>query len=281
MTVHVEQMRDSTNLPTASPPATLLRRLLLVAVAMVEAAIGLAYLANALLERMPAWAALALSDALTGLAAGLSARWLLKRQSGPLRLAAALAALVGGMVFQGWLTGWRVGLGPLEYGRASPDWVGLGQFSLGMGTALLALYAWLRPPLRVGLVPASPPVAVRRSVRTRRRARPEAARLPSGQAKGLPRLPRRRPSPRALGRGARPAASQASERTVRPKRRPGSRRKTRLQFISHEEHRCPYCLELVADDDPRGSVECKICHTLHHADCWAITGSCQVPHYNA
>jgi hypothetical protein len=28
-------------------------------------------------------------------------------------------------------------------------------------------------------------------------------------------------------------------------------------------------------------VECQICHTLHHADCWAITGTCQVPHYTA
>jgi hypothetical protein len=28
-------------------------------------------------------------------------------------------------------------------------------------------------------------------------------------------------------------------------------------------------------------VECEICHTLHHADCWAITGACQVPHFTA
>jgi ribosomal protein L37AE/L43A len=47
-----------------------------------------------------------------------------------------------------------------------------------------------------------------------------------------------------------------------------------------EEHRCPYCLEPVKRNDPRGVVECDVCHTLHHADCWAITGTCQVPHYN-
>jgi uncharacterized Zn-finger protein len=55
--------------------------------------------------------------------------------------------------------------------------------------------------------------------------------------------------------------------------------KPQLQLSDEEEHRCPYCLELIDVDDPRGTVECKICHTLHHADCWAITGSCQVPHF--
>jgi len=27
-------------------------------------------------------------------------------------------------------------------------------------------------------------------------------------------------------------------------------------------------------------VECPICHTMHHKDCWDITGTCQVPHLN-
>jgi hypothetical protein len=26
--------------------------------------------------------------------------------------------------------------------------------------------------------------------------------------------------------------------------------------------------------------KCEVCNTLHHADCWAITGMCQVPHLN-
>ncbi|MFN2120746.1 MAG: hypothetical protein ACK2T0_10170 [Anaerolineales bacterium] len=25
-------------------------------------------------------------------------------------------------------------------------------------------------------------------------------------------------------------------------------------------------------------MECPICHTLHHKDCWDVTGSCQIPH---
>lgn len=53
-----------------------------------------------------------------------------------------------------------------------------------------------------------------------------------------------------------------------------------VRLVGQEEHRCPYCLELVAPNDPRGIVECEICHTQHHADCWAVTGACQVPHYH-
>jgi hypothetical protein len=36
----------------------------------------------------------------------------------------------------------------------------------------------------------------------------------------------------------------------------------------------------VKRNDPRGVVECEVCHTLHHKDCWDITGACQVPHLN-
>jgi ribosomal protein L37AE/L43A len=46
----------------------------------------------------------------------------------------------------------------------------------------------------------------------------------------------------------------------------------------YAEHKCPFCLEDVRRNDPRGVEECPICHTLHHADCWEITGMCQVPH---
>jgi ribosomal protein L37AE/L43A len=65
---------------------------------------------------------------------------------------------------------------------------------------------------------------------------------------------------------------------VAPKRR--RRKKSRVQLALVEEHRCPYCLENVTRADPRGVVECNVCHTLHHKDCWDITGSCQVPHLN-
>jgi ribosomal protein L37AE/L43A len=65
---------------------------------------------------------------------------------------------------------------------------------------------------------------------------------------------------------------------ITPKRRRS--RKARVQLALLEEHRCPYCLETVTRNDPRGVMECNICHTLHHKDCWDITGTCQVPHLN-
>ena len=57
-------------------------------------------------------------------------------------------------------------------------------------------------------------------------------------------------------------------------------RKQPVKFVGAEEHRCPYCLETVAYNDPRGVEVCPICQTHHHADCWEVTGVCQVPHAN-
>lgn len=54
-----------------------------------------------------------------------------------------------------------------------------------------------------------------------------------------------------------------------------------VRLVGEEEHRCPFCLEIVEPGDPRGTVECPICHTRHHADCWSVTGICQVPHYHS
>lgn len=52
-----------------------------------------------------------------------------------------------------------------------------------------------------------------------------------------------------------------------------------IKFSGEIEHRCPFCLETVEKNGPRGVKICKICHTYHHADCWEVTGTCQVPHH--
>ncbi len=52
------------------------------------------------------------------------------------------------------------------------------------------------------------------------------------------------------------------------------------RIVSVVEERCPYCLDVVKRNDPRGVKVCEVCRTPHHADCWAITGKCQVPHLN-
>jgi hypothetical protein len=51
-----------------------------------------------------------------------------------------------------------------------------------------------------------------------------------------------------------------------------------IRLVGMEEHRCPYCLELVEEQDPAGVVICQICHAYHHKNCWDVSGTCQVPH---
>lgn len=55
-------------------------------------------------------------------------------------------------------------------------------------------------------------------------------------------------------------------------------RRKDVTLLGETEHRCPYCLELVKKNDPRGVVICPECKTWHHKDCWDITGTCQVAH---
>ena len=56
-------------------------------------------------------------------------------------------------------------------------------------------------------------------------------------------------------------------------------RKSRyIKLVGRVQHSCPYCLEEIIKNDPRGVRVCPDCKTKHHADCWAMTGMCQVPH---
>jgi hypothetical protein len=248
----------------ATPPLepvqiVLVRKLILLSLLMIVAALGLVML----LRNIRIYSLFfphVLSDAAMGLIAGFSARWVLRKQSAFLRIVSALAFLIGGLELLGWFTGWQIGLGPLKFGHATVDWYSLGQLFLGTGIALLALYAWTQPP-PVVVEPAPEPKSVKRSPRPRQQ---------------LEKRPRRAARPKLQ-----PAPASIPEKPVEPKRKRLSKQKHQLQLSGEEEHRCPYCLELIEPDDPRGTVECKICHTLHHADCWAITGACQVPHYTA
>ncbi len=52
------------------------------------------------------------------------------------------------------------------------------------------------------------------------------------------------------------------------------------RVIGVVEDRCPYCFDIVKRNDARGVHICEVCGTPHHADCWAITGKCQIPHLN-
>jgi hypothetical protein len=59
----------------------------------------------------------------------------------------------------------------------------------------------------------------------------------------------------------------------------GAHQADHVRLVGRIEHRCPYCLELVEQKDPRGVKVCPVCNTHHHLDCWLVTGTCQVPHH--
>jgi hypothetical protein len=256
MTLPMSAIRNPSPPPIEPVHIILVRKIILLALLMIVAALGLVLLLRQIHINSLIFPHL-MSDAVMGLIAGVSARWVLRKQTVVLRIVSILAFLVGGLELLGWFTGWQIGFGPLKSGLHGVDWSSLGQLLLASGVSLLTLYAWTQPN--------SPPV------------------LPVPALEPIKRPPRPRPE---LQKRRRPAGSRskappktASGPIVELKDMSRSQNKPQVQLSDEEEHRCPYCLELIDVDDPRGTVECKICHTLHHADCWAITGACQVPHF--
>jgi hypothetical protein len=175
------------------------------------------------------------------------------------------------------------------------DWADPVHLMIGLLVAILSLHAWrtthtnITPalePIEIMPLPVVPPI-VTPSRRGRRSSsssngRARVRRSGSGSHELTPGPV---PQPRVRSNnGSRPSVRSGSKKvkepTVRPKKKRVSHRKPKIQFALVEEHRCPYCLDPVTHNDPRGVKECDVCHTLHHADCWAITGMCQVPHLN-
>jgi hypothetical protein len=155
--------------------------------------------------------------------------------------------------------------------------------------AMTALYAWrdnspystqqvdVMPLEPVSIAEPRPMVRTSASSNGRSRTNPRGglfARLRAGSHTGNGSRPSNRIRPMVFRD---PKATNAQRSKSRRRR---SRSKSQIQFAVVEEHRCPYCLDSVTRNDPRGVKECEVCHTLHHADCWAITGVCQVPHLN-
>ena len=266
-----------TDTPTPQRPKVWRRLLLLfllewtavlVIVLLVQVRPGLPYLALTLL-----------SSAWLGLVSGLGTRFLLRQHHWALGSLAAVVALLSGLFILGLATGGRYGLGPQEF--KAFGLAGSAQLATAFLASLLAATAWRRPvkQAQAAQAPSSTqPQRVGKSGLARSR-RPVTQRKPKkaagAQSKGKTRKKAEPAAPKTDQAQKPPVLSPAKSGTQRQDRRPG------VQFASAEEHRCPYCLEIVQPNDPRGIVECKICHTQHHADCWAITGTCQVPHLNA
>jgi len=282
----------SNSLPPTTRQPGFVRRLIM----LLLFAAGIVFWMNVLSQHqtnLPEILMTVFADGVIALAAGLGARIAFYERSWFTRLISALGSMVIGLFALGYVTNWKIGIGPIEFWRDYMDWAELAQLGGGTGVVLLGLYAWWRPSARWGDTQNSP----------RNSAWSEAISAPQSSEPSRSTAPRfrfpgswtSRPKSGLRLRGTRQARSSQRlvpeiERVVvsRPvklarsgKRRKLFQRKPDMQISVFEDHRCPYCLDTVKRNDPRGVKECDVCHSLHHADCWNITGMCQVPHLNA
>ncbi|NIS81790.1 MAG: hypothetical protein GTO14_16635 [Anaerolineales bacterium] len=285
MSVQVEAMAPLTS-PNARTP--LYTGVAVTGSAAIAAGLGFAilYIFNRTIE--PSVLVIA-SAAGLGLVVGLVSRFTLPHRGPLIRWLVALFGLSAGMIFLGWLSKGLLGMDLIGRRVPEPDWEGLLRFASGAVAAWLAVRAWAKRP-SAALSPSHP--RSRRFSRSnlqrvlRSRVRPGGdvmapSALAHASATGVPT---RRQSVglgttqrgRARVRKA-PLKADKQKRIGRTKRRS----QARIRLTAHVEHRCPYCLEIVEPRDSRGVVECSTCHTSHHADCWAVTGTCQVPHHNS
>jgi hypothetical protein len=243
-----------------------------------------------------------LADASLGLLIGLGSRFVLRHRNGFIQGLASAAMVVIALGVLGYFTDWKSGIGPLQVGSVKVNWLDWAHYSLklpiefnhshmdmldlahaviAIDLSWVALRAWKRS---VSFSSDTSSYAPR--VRSRSRAHPARASVTSNISSGSSHssiIANPRPASRRTKSG-RPVISM---RTADPRPAKGRSRawnplrgKPALQLAVYEEHRCPFCLETVTRDDPRGTMECQVCHALHHKDCWDITGTCQVPHLN-
>lgn len=260
-----------------------LRRLILLLLLVVAAALGLVLLTRTKTD-LPVLVLDILTDVGLGLIAGIAVRMLFNGRSGFVRSVASAAAVVIGLGVLGYFTDWKLGIGPLEFGRKEVDFLSLAHLVVAADMSWIVQRLWRPRGSR----------AVEVSPRGSRSSVPVVEHGHSAHPHSVDVVPNARiPVPsgtRFTARSATTSSVPARNRTkmkraadmmpVRPRRRGFFRQAPQVQLALVEEHRCPYCLDPVKRNDPRGVRECEICHALHHADCWAITGTCQVPHLN-
>ncbi len=288
----------------------LLRKVFLLLLVVVASALGLVLLSRRG-NHVPLILFNILADSSLGVLAGLATRFVLRERHGWIRALTSAALSLVGLAILGYFTNWQSGIGPFQAGFVPVHWLDAAHISLrmplefsrsgmnvldllnavvAMDVSWMALRVWRPKALAISTAaaalaaPAPAPLA-------KRPARVPAAAPASSPAPSVParRIPTSAPSqsrPRVKRKKAERAQIGRPAPIVRPMRgkarRASGARHSRpaVRLAVHEEHKCPFCLEPVNRNDPRGVVECQVCHTLHHKDCWDITGSCQVPHLN-
>lgn len=288
---------------------------LIVAVAVLAIPF-LFYTNSLLLPVVLRWTALAW----LGLVSGLAARSLLNRSHALVRLLCAWSILLGALWLSHQLTYGYVGVLVTLNPNPALDWDSILQVLFSGFVAWLALFAQRKSRVRVTparqpaerqplSLPKAPAPKKTKPVKLDRPAT-DVNPTPPALPRPLPWQPRlnnlsesmrmwRRRAGQAASRSRQKAegfwerSRQALRLRIRPTNRKVSFPSPRLRvpskpstaslvhLVGEEEHRCPYCLELVDPQDPRGVKICPECRTYHHADCWAVTGACQVPHHHA
>jgi hypothetical protein len=201
-----------------------------------------------------------------GLLSGFSARRILKENTPLLQNLTAFSAATLSLLLFWLLSGGFLGI-TLSSPETGPNWEALIQLFLAAAGSMLALRAFRKPQIEP---------AVR--MEENRTGQPPVRRLPFQRSSNSARLSRSHQQ-RETTRMVRARVNQKPDLDL-PKitRKNSFARSSGIKFRGEVEHICPYCLETVQEHDPRGVKICPICKTRHHADCWGITGTCQIPH---
>ncbi|MCC6299691.1 MAG: hypothetical protein IT314_10360 [Anaerolineales bacterium] len=314
--MRLASMNSTSNSTNARESDSFTRKLAIVFLLVVNAALGIALWFRVDAE-LPLLLSTVFADATLGMVAGFGVKTVFRKWNLIAQYLVVFASVVVGMVLLGSLTKFVLGIGPLRLGReASAQFrqlsfdntlpsqlraldfdpktlIDFGRMDASdtahlAGSLLLAalsLMAWRQPARQAIEVE---PLGHHAQVEVEPRD-VGVSLAPEGSNGGGARVHPpvtwfRSPAP-----GAAPTPRSRSKNRIKPfvppeakpKRRSRSGRMPKIQLAVVEEHRCPYCLDPVARNDARGVKECDVCHTLHHADCWAITGFCQVPHLNS
>lgn len=213
-----------------------------------------------------------------GLVTGFFSRWSLLKRGHLVRWLVAIVGLCAGLVFLGWLSAGLLGIDLFNRTRDLPDWNGLSQILLGVVSSWLAIRAWGERSIpqwgalnRVRLSVLSLRSLIHTRLHPRAVVDAPTASTPSVVMPVSPRAVEQRSTART------PVRQRETKLRVRQKSR---RARSSVQLSETVEHSCPFCLGTVDPNDVKGFKECPICHTLHHFDCWAVTGTCQVPHHH-
>jgi len=236
---------------------------------------------------------------LVGLLAGFSTRRFLTGRTRVLQLLAALISIALSLASLHILSEGFIGIN-LYYGsNNTPDWQGLTQFGLAALGSLLVINAFRTRTAPKEVLPAPAAAAPQPKAKPKRslprfsfpalkKSEPKVTKIaPAKKERVSPKKSTTKKASKTLAiqkTAAKPkklaVVAAPKSKAKKTTRKAKKNAKTEIKFVGKEEHICPYCLDPVEDHHPRGVKICTICKTRHHADCWGITGACQIPHSN-